>query len=204
MTWSFLPQYTNTQKLSPIPAAFMKENLASEQLSFGSPPPYYDLHQKSSSCTVAPKYTFSSLHHLFSSLHHLFSSPHHLFSSPHHLFSSPHHLFSSLHHLFSSLHHLFEKKGVWRRENFVLWGHCTRGPFVRGCVMGAGSTTSSRRFPLVAASDEPLPRRPLLFLQCLPQYGTLDPTSYQLRAIAHTVRSLCLGLSCSERHTRIT
>ena len=74
--------------------------------------------------TVALKYTFSSLHHLFSSLHHLFSSPHHLFSSPHHLFSSPHHLFSSLHHLFSSLHHLFKKKGVRRRDNFVLWGHC--------------------------------------------------------------------------------
>ena len=87
--------------------------------------------------TVAPKYTFSSLHHLFSSLHHLFSSPyhlfslhnlfsskHHLFSSLHHLFSSPYHLFSSLHHLFSSLHHLFEKKGMWRRENFVLWGLC--------------------------------------------------------------------------------
>ena len=79
--------------------------------------------------TVAPKYTFSSLHHLFSSLHHLFSSPHHLFSSPHHLFSSLHHLFSSPHHLFSSPHHLFEKKGVRRRENFVLWGHCRQVPF---------------------------------------------------------------------------
>ena len=56
---------------------------------------------------MAPKYTFSSLHHLF-------SSPHHLFSSPHHLFSSPHQLFSSLHQLFSSWRH---SDGPWSLDN---------------------------------------------------------------------------------------
>ena len=83
--------------------------------------------------TVAPKYTFSSLHNLF-------SSPHHLFSSPHHLFSSPHHLFSSLHHCSLLCTICLRKKGCG--EEKTLYFGATVGGVLCVCVGGGGALGS--------------------------------------------------------------